>query len=132
MDALVNACYYNMLDVVQEFVQLIEPEEVNHADIVGWTPLYAAMMSSSFEVVCYLLALDDIDVNVPAATGRYTALHIAAYNGRMKYIELLTSVDGVDLNARSHDGNTPLHMAAKSGSPETVAYVLLQSICLLV
>ena len=62
------------------------------------------------------------DINTKDALDR-TPLHIAAFYGRVKIIELLIS-SGSDVNAKDHTGMTPLHAAVISGGRQSVQYLL--------
>lgn len=62
------------------------------------------------------------DVNAKDALGR-TPMHIAAFYGRTKVMELLLA-GGADINARDHTGMAPLHAAAISGGRQSVQFLL--------
>ena len=57
-----------------------------------------------------------------------TVLHFASYLGDPERasvkIKLLSSIDGVDVNARDINGNTPLHTAVLKKSERAVAALL--------
>ncbi len=69
-----------------------------------------------------LSILDDSFEDVPDQEG-YLSLHWAAREGTPKQVALLLD-NGVDVNARSHNGRTPLHEAAMASSPENAQLLL--------
>lgn len=78
--------------------------------------LFLAARKGSLEVVNYLLALENIDVNLRYQ--QYTALQIAASFGHTKVVEaLLTTAQGKsNINLKTLDNEfTPLHLAAQNG-----------------
>ena len=54
---------------------------------------------------------------------------MAATMGHLEIVKLLVS-HGTDLEAESHDLETPLHKAAKCNNVEVVEYLLQQGNCL--
>ncbi|WP_353278956.1 ankyrin repeat domain-containing protein [Wolbachia endosymbiont (group B) of Longitarsus flavicornis] len=74
----------------------------------------------------------DFDINhlfgVSLTTEGYNAKlalsHIAAYNGHTEIVSALVKAEGIDVNAASKDGMTPLHLAAFNGHLDTVRVLL--------
>jgi ankyrin repeat protein len=62
------------------------------------------------------------DINAEDALDR-TPLHIAAFYGRTKIIDLLVA-NGADVNAADHTAMTPLHAAVISGGRQAVQLLL--------
>ncbi len=54
------------------------------------------------------------------------ALHKAAAKGSIEIVELLVKAHPAFLKVKSHEGNTPLHIAAMYGHAEVVAFLLKQ------
>lgn len=52
-------------------------------------------------------------------TSGYTVLHWAAKHGREDIVAML-SKSGVDVNAKSHGGYTPLHLASMQGCDKVI------------
>ena len=52
-----------------------------------------------------------------------TLLHVAATGGHIDIIKMLVNAQG-NISARDHDGNTPLHLAAKYGRAKAVKYLM--------
>lgn len=44
-----------------------------------------------------------------------TALSYIAANAPVSLLEMLLSIDGVDVNKADNEGNTPLHFASQAG-----------------
>jgi len=65
------------------------------------------------------LAAQGVDVNVQLGELRQTALHEAAFYGRVEAIRVLVEL-GADFEALSAAGWTPLHAAAASGQVEAI------------
>ena len=62
------------------------------------------------------------DINAKDALDR-TPLHMAAFYGQTKIIDLLVA-NGAEIDARDHTGMTPLHAAAISGGRQSVQLLL--------
>lgn len=57
-----------------------------------------------------------------------TPLHIAAENGHTRIVELLVDKFKANVNARTKDGNTLMHIASVSGFPETTMTFLRKGV----
>ncbi|OQS05953.1 hypothetical protein THRCLA_01968 [Thraustotheca clavata] len=81
------------------------------------TYLIAARAGDYKDVVCCIDKLDD--VNVHHADG-WTALHYAVYNGNLRITRLLLQHPGIDVNARTLTGTTPLQLALRRQGSDMV------------
>lgn len=78
---------------------------INATDATGWTPLHCAAQTTSAESVRMLL---ERGADVLAQTDiKATALHIAAFNGRLPISKLLV-LYGADIHMKDKEGYTPL------------------------
>ena len=73
------------------------------------TPIMAATLSGSYDVVQYLLS-KGANVKIGEKDG-YTPMHGAAFQGRANIAKLLLD-HGLDPTARHRDGYSPFHRAA--------------------
>lgn len=91
------------------------------------SPLYFAAATGSEAQVKALLARLDLDVNHKRRWGS-TALHMAVMTNRTKIVSELLKHPLINLNSeseyRNFEGATPLFMAAKEGSLESVRLLL--------
>ncbi|KAI5790914.1 ankyrin repeat-containing domain protein, partial [Pyronema domesticum] len=98
------------------------------------TPIFAAAKAGNLEIVELLLMRDDIstekafrmapeiDVNAKDLDG-YTALHLAASYGLQQIVRILLERSDVNVNVRTNDGKTPLHVATESDYRSQVKYL---------
>lgn len=81
----------------------------------GYAPIHLAVLSESLDILRELLSNGrdlKVNINVPDKRAGFTALHYAAMNfKRTPLCNILVKHDGIDLNVRSYNGCTPLHVA---------------------
>ena len=66
-----------------------------------------------------LLTQNTIDINYPIPLSQMTALHVSSMFGHVDVVKnLVFSNVEIDLNAKSVDGETALHLAARKGHIE--------------
>lgn len=98
------------VDAVRDILKR-QPDEVNHRDAEGFTPLHHAVRSMQIGMTRYLL---DHDANPSAvANNGMTPLHLVSHS---EIARLLTRYD-IPLNAQDTAGATPLHYIAERGRP---------------
>ncbi len=96
---------------LDEIKTLITPENINHKDYNGWTPLHLATQFHP-EAIPLLLATPGIDVNCKITYSDWTPLHMAAQY-HPEAIPLLLKKQGINLNCKTNNGLTPLHLATQ-------------------
>ena len=52
-----------------------------------------------------------------------TALHLAAWNGKLEVVQYLLEKGGAEVNVKNNSGSTALHWAADKGHLEMVKYL---------
>lgn len=98
--------------------------EINVMDDRGQTPLHLAAGNGRVEVVQQLLGQDEIDCRLQSQGG-FNALHWAAQGGHGEVVAaLLAHKEGVDVNAVTDLGATPLVLAAGAGHVQVVRQLL--------
>ncbi|XP_050298624.1 ankyrin-2-like [Anthonomus grandis grandis] len=117
------------------------------------SPLHYAICNAQFEVLDYLLSLEDIDVNAQNSFGQ-TPLFYAVTKNQLHIVKKLVDhnadikisckygstllhvstpypdivhfliLNGADIDAKDNNGNTPLHIAVDEESLETICMLL--------
>ena len=77
----------------------------------GRTQLHDAAGEGQVEILKYLLACRDIDINKHDVNG-YTTLHYAAESGHFVAASVLVADKNVDINASDEGGKTALHYSS--------------------
>lgn len=96
---------------------------VNVVDIFGTSLLYHAVFYNLIDIVNFVLANDNVDVNIKNRNiSCLSPLHAAilGFDGNMEIIKLLLAKKGIDVNIENNFGNTPLHYACSHGYIEIV------------
>ena len=118
---LVAACKANDVEAARGCLERC-PYAIHFKDDEGLTPLHVAAAHDSKKCV---VALVDSAPAVPARTPcGDTALHVAARSGAPQASAMLIASHGFALDAPNTWDETPLHLAASSGSIETVKYFI--------
>jgi ankyrin repeat protein len=81
----------------------------------GRTQLHHCVRNGFTSSVKRLLSIRNINVNVKDDWRGYTPLHYAAANGHIEITRLLLQ-NGADVNARSNNGSSPLHVAIEESN----------------
>jgi ankyrin repeat protein len=115
--ALHLACDYNKsLAVIQKLVELYPLALKNK--VSGWCPIQNAAFSgrsqNGVQVLNYLLEIDPTALKRrPGGNGR-TVLHVACRQHRsIDIIRYLVHHQGIPINMKDNDGDTPLHIACR-------------------
>ena len=91
----------------------------------GYNALHIAICGGYLEAVKLLIAYKRTDINAARTDSGWTALHHApASDGRTDILKVLIENAGVNVNARSKTGVTPLRIAACKGYAESVKILL--------
>jgi ankyrin repeat protein len=96
--------------------------EVNFQNAKGWSPLHCAVDSKHLEILRLLLDNPKTDRHITTLQG-WSALHMAADRGAIDHVKLLLEY-GLDINARSQSGLTPLSRAVTKKFLETAEFLL--------
>ena len=84
--------------------------------------MLAASESESISVLESILKREQ-NVNLTDQNGR-TALHFATGKGQPKHVQVLLNTPGIDRNARTNGGNSPLMNAVGSGDIKSTIHCL--------
>lgn len=85
----------------------------SYSDQYGLTALHAAAIKANKDVILLLLRKMRVDLEMRDRDG-HAPLHLAVESGSLETVELLID-SGVDVNAKSKSGATPLDMAQAMG-----------------
>jgi ankyrin repeat protein len=96
--------------------------DVNKPDPQGWTPLMHATFDGNADLIRLLADHPDIDLAVENEMG--SALHLAAWMGRVDAMDALLAGGGLNPNLKGADGCTALIVAANSGRAESAKRLL--------
>jgi ankyrin repeat protein len=99
---------------------LLQGFHVNAKDQFGYTPLHLATYKGHTEIVRFLLG-QGADVYTAERNG-FCALHVASSHGHLPIVNLL--LQSTDVNIKNKDGLTPLFLAIRSESMQTVAVLI--------
>ena len=119
-DALLTACDLGLVDDVSDLITSGASTDVT--DKRGSRPMFFAAARGHTAVV-ELLCSHGVDPNDDDALGR-TPLHFAAMHDHPDTVRALCARDGIWVDAPDHADDTPLLLAARMASPETVAALL--------
>lgn len=120
---LFYACYAQQVDSIRFLLAHMAQDEVFDlqvgADLYGDSPLHAATLSGSTEIVSLLLESKYIAVDVVNAT-QLACVHVAS---SFEVLELLGERFNADLLATDADGRMPLSHACLRNDVESVTYL---------
>ena len=107
-------------DTVKTLIE--DGADIHATNVRGQTPLHLASMTDNVDMVRTLVdGGANIDVVDPAENIR--PLHNCAINGCNQVCEFLLR-HGADMDARTHQGDTALHLAAKHNNADLVSLLL--------
>ena len=92
--------------------QCFKSYDINAYDQNGDIPLYHTVMCEEPELCRLLCERGGIIVDKGNKNSGETALHRAAYYGRMECMRILLDVGKANVNAKDNYSNTPLHDVA--------------------
>ncbi|XP_066253302.1 serine/threonine-protein phosphatase 6 regulatory ankyrin repeat subunit B isoform X3 [Euwallacea similis] len=116
-----TAARYGHVGIINTLLQKGEKVDVTTND--NYTALHIAVESCKPLVVETLLGYG-ADVHVRGGKMKETALHIAARVKDGEKCALMLLKSGAGPNIATHDGNTPVHVAAKYGNLQTMLLLL--------
>lgn len=103
---------------------LLVGEDPNGTDNTGTTALLEALKDDYNTKIVDMLLRHGANVQAVDDSGR-NALHVAAACGSIPYVKLLLSYKTV-LNRKSHDGTSPISLAAANGHGDVVSLLLTE------
>jgi ankyrin repeat protein len=108
---------------LEQLKKLVEanPECVNQRDLLGDSPLHAAVARGNKDIVAYLLSYYQTNMNVKNIQGE-TPLHTAAAAGDAEIAEMLINA-GADVKAADRSGMSPADWADLFGHNEVAAII---------
>jgi ankyrin repeat protein len=102
----------------------IDATSMEGSQFPGWTPLQVAVFHKLPERVAFLLEKgSDPNRFLPQSGNERTVLNMAVSGGDPQIVELLVK-HKADVNARDHNGNTPLLRAMREGNQRIVELLL--------
>ncbi|XP_042508393.1 ankyrin repeat-containing protein At5g02620-like [Macadamia integrifolia] len=116
--ALHSAARMGHLEVVKSLISK-DPSTCFRTDKKAQTALHMAVKGTKIDIVLELLKPDPSVIMLEDNKGN-TALHIATRKGRIQIICCLLSVEGINVSGINKDGQTPLDIAEKCDSVETL------------
>ncbi|WP_264954025.1 ankyrin repeat domain-containing protein [Wolbachia endosymbiont (group A) of Endotricha flammealis] len=120
-EQLFNAVKQNNLDKVKDLVN--QGASLDTQDGYGWTPLHFAAAYGKFNIVKFLLN-SKANIRAKDIYGN-TPLHLAAENNdKPEIVEFFLDQDGNNINDRTNNGWTPLHVAVQGNKLNTVKLLL--------
>lgn len=112
-------------DVKSLATLLLSPHvKVNQQSSGGYSPLYYATMYGMTDCVRLLAQHPDVDINMPRSSSGLTALHLAAYSGRMDILVELLKNEKIDVNKTAAGNMTALHFAVQENHIDCVRLLL--------
>lgn len=107
-----RSVYERRMDVkaLKRYLQRNHHLDIN--DARGFSVFYHACRTSSIEAMQYLLNLSQIDINKRYGPLQATVLHASVCVGSAATIDLLLKQNNINLNLKTVNGHTPLHIAA--------------------
>lgn len=117
---LKNGYKDRVINVLKDNPSLAEKKFQSNA-----TPLHFAVENYCGDIVDYLLAMKNVDVNAQTKF-KVTPLHKAAMKGYKNILKALLN-DGANINAQDELGNTPLHYAIAHGNSPIIETLLAKS-----
>jgi ankyrin repeat protein len=120
------ALRFGYLEIVTYFMEhcptLVLP--TFHDSRLGGTLLHYACLSSSTELIQYLLYVQNIHIDSVTVNDSSTPLHWAAYASTKLIVEFLIEKCNADRSYCNKYGQTALHLATMSGDSEKTIYLI--------
>uniref|UniRef100_T1JXK5 Ion transport domain-containing protein n=1 Tax=Tetranychus urticae TaxID=32264 RepID=T1JXK5_TETUR len=100
--------------------------DVNMQNAYGQTPLHISSQDGDENIVKFLHE-SGANANLTDREER-TALHLATEHGHSRIVDLLTERFRANVNLRTKDGNTLMHIASRCGQPATALHFLRKGV----
>lgn len=122
------ACKKKNLSLLHLFLKRAEKSLLNATNNDGFTPLHLAVLSGSLDIFC-AFNNQNVDLNAKDTRRGYTALHYACtHSSLIHVVNLLVKQTGIDLDAKSLTGSTPLHVAVANKNYMTTVCLVGKSL----
>ncbi|KFG83664.1 Pfs, NACHT and Ankyrin domain protein [Metarhizium anisopliae] len=131
MTPLVISCCMNQEDTTRVFLYEVADPDVVIPDTCQARPLHVAVIKGCSAIVRLLLDYGAPQNRATAEPHRYTPLHLAVQyaNGTRGHVDIVRALLNplADVQKKSGDGSTALHLAIKNGSCDAEIIMLLRN-----
>ncbi|KAL5491465.1 hypothetical protein EMCRGX_G016755 [Ephydatia muelleri] len=124
-----NACGRNGNVAMVKYLVEKHGCDPSRKDDDGDTPLNIAALSGSLDILMYLIEERKCSPGCPGQWGRSPLHNACERNGNVAMVKYLVEKHGCDPSRKDDDGDTPLNIAALSGSLDILMYLIEERKC---